>query len=62
MPICDHRFGARVNRTQTEYKDMTTLYTRTWDLKEPLSDTEVNEFWRLCVDELLPACEKIDGS
>ncbi len=41
---------------------MTTLYTRTWDLKESLSDTEVNEFWRLCVDELLPACEKLDGT
>jgi hypothetical protein len=62
MPICDRHFGARVNRTQREDKDMTTLYTRTWDLKESLSDTEVNEFWRLCVDELLPACEKLDGT
>ncbi len=41
---------------------MTTLYTRTWDLKESLSDKEVNAFWRLCVDELLPACEKLDGT
>ena len=41
---------------------MTTLYTRTWDLKESLSDTEVNDFWRFCVDELLPACEKVDGT
>ena len=62
MPICDRRFGARVNPIQREDKDMTTLYTRTWDLKESLSDTEVNEFWRLCVDELLPACEKLDGT
>ena len=41
---------------------MTTLYTRTWDLKESMSDTEVNEFWRLCVDEMIPAVEKIDGT
>ena len=41
---------------------MTTLYTRTWDLKESLSDKEVNAFWRLCVDELIPACEKLDGT
>jgi hypothetical protein len=41
---------------------MTTLYTRTWDLKESLSDKEVTAFWRLCVDELLPACEKLDGT
>ncbi len=41
---------------------MTTLYTRTWDLKESMSDTEVNEFWRLCVDEMIPAVEKLDGT
>ena len=41
---------------------MTTLYTRTWDLKESLSDKEVIEFWRFCVDELVPACEKIEGT
>ncbi len=41
---------------------MTTLYTRTWDLKESLSDIVVTAFWRLCVVELLPACEKLDGT
>ena len=41
---------------------MTTLYTRTCDLKESMSDTEVNEFWRFCVDELIPAVEKLDGT
>ncbi len=41
---------------------MSTLYTRTWDLKDSLSDAEVVEFWRFCVDELVPAGEKIEGS
>ena len=41
---------------------MTTLYTRTWDLKESLSDAEVIEFWRFCVDELVPACQKMEGT
>ncbi len=41
---------------------MTTLYTRTWDLKESLSDAEVVEFWRFCVEELAPACEKVEGT
>ncbi len=41
---------------------MSTLYTRTWDLKESLSDAEVNEFWRFCVDEMVPAVGKIDGT
>ena len=41
---------------------MPTLYTRTWDLDESLSDAEVNDFWRFCVDELIPAVEKIDGT
>ena len=41
---------------------MSTLYTRTFDLKESLSDAEVSDFWRLCVDELVPACEKFDGT
>ncbi len=41
---------------------MSTLYTRTLDLKESLSDAEVVEFWRFCVDELIPACEKHEGT
>ncbi len=41
---------------------MSTLYTRTWDLKESLSDAEVVEFWRFCVDELIPACVKLEGT
>lgn len=41
---------------------MTTLYTRTWDLKESLSDAEVTEFWQFCVDELRPEIEKVEGT
>ena len=41
---------------------MPTLYTRTLDLKESLSDAEVVKFWRFCVDELIPACEKLEGT
>ena len=41
---------------------MTTLYTRSWDLKSSLSDDEVVEFWKFCVDELVPAIEKVPGT
>lgn len=41
---------------------MSTVYTRTFDLKESLTDTEVGEFWSFCVNELKPACDKLDGS
>ncbi len=41
---------------------MPTLYTRTFDLKESLSDQEVQEFWELCMNDLLPAIREMDGS
>lgn len=41
---------------------MTTLYTRRFDLKESLSETEVQDFWKFCVNELIPACEKVEGT
>ena len=41
---------------------MPTLYTRTFDLKESLSDQEVQEFWELCMNDLLPAIRELDGS
>ncbi len=41
---------------------MATLYTRTFNLKDSLSDAEVLEHWRFLTEELIPACEKIPGS
>ena len=41
---------------------MATIYTRTFDLKEGLSDAEASAFWKLCINELLPACEALEGT
>ncbi len=41
---------------------MATLYTRTFDLKGSLGDADVVAFWRFCANELVPACEKLDGT
>ncbi len=41
---------------------MATLYTRTFNLKDSLSDAEVLEHWRFLTEELLPVCEKFPGS
>ncbi len=41
---------------------MSTIYTRTFDLKESLTDAEVGEFWNLCINELVPVCEKLEGT
>ena len=41
---------------------MATLYTRTFNLKDSLSDEEVLEFWRHCVEVMVPAAQKISGT
>ena len=40
---------------------MTTLYTRTFNLKDSLSDQEVLEVWRFTMEEVLPAVQKVPG-
>ena len=41
---------------------MTTLYIRTFDLKDSLSDAEVLEHWRVLTGEVMPACQKMTGT
>ena len=41
---------------------MATLYTRTFNLKDSLSDEEVLEFWRHYMEEIVPAAQNIPGS
>ena len=41
---------------------MATLYTRTFNLKDSLSDTEVLEHWRILTQELIPICQNFPGS
>ena len=41
---------------------MTTLYTRTFNLKDSLSDAEVLEHWRFLMDEAVPAIQKVSGT
>ena len=41
---------------------MATLYTRTFDLKDSLSDAEVLEHWRLLTEDLIPAIQKFPGT
>ena len=41
---------------------MTTLYTRTFSLKDSLSDTQVIEQWRFLMEELVPAINKFKGT
>lgn len=41
---------------------MTTLYTRTFNLKDSLSDAEVLEHWRFLMDEVVPAIQKVSGT
>ena len=40
---------------------MATTYVRRFNLKDSLSDDEVLAYWRMCMDELMPAVRKIDG-
>ena len=41
---------------------MATLYARTFNLKDSLSDEEVLEFWRLYMEEIAPAAQNISGT
>ncbi len=41
---------------------MATLYTRTFNLKDSLSDADVLEHWRFLTEELIPICQKFPGS
>lgn len=40
---------------------MATTYVRRFNLKDSLSDDEVASYWRMLVDELVPAVMKVDG-
>ena len=37
---------------------MPTLYTRTFNLKDSLSDAEVLDQWRFLMEEVVPACQQ----
>ena len=41
---------------------MTTLYTRTFDLKDSLTDGEVLDQWRFLMEEIVPAAEAVEGT
>ncbi len=41
---------------------MTTLYTRTLNFKDSLSDGEVLEQWRYIMDEVIPAIRNVSGT
>ena len=41
---------------------MATLYVRTLNLKDSLSDAEVVETWRYILDEVIPAIDKVPGT
>jgi hypothetical protein len=40
---------------------MATLYARTFNLKDSLTDEEVLRYWRFCLDEVTPALLKVNG-
>jgi len=40
---------------------MATLYTRTFNLKDALSDAEVLEAWKFTMEEVVPAILKVSG-
>ena len=40
---------------------MPTLYVRKFDLKPSLSDSEVLDFWKLSMNEMMPAMRQIEG-
>ncbi len=41
---------------------MPTLYTRTFDLKDSLSDAEALEHWRFLTEEIIPAIQNFPGT
>lgn len=40
---------------------MATVYVRTFNLKDSLSDAEILEYWRFGLEEATPAIEKVSG-
>lgn len=40
---------------------MPTLYTRTFSLKDSLSDAEVGQYWKFALEEVAPAALKVSG-
>ena len=40
---------------------MATLYTRTFNFKDSLSDAEVLKEWQFLMDEVIPAIQKVSG-
>ena len=40
---------------------MTTLYVRSFNFKDSLSDEEVLDYWKFALEEVAPAIEKIEG-
>ncbi len=41
---------------------MATLYTRTFNFKDSLSDSEVIEYWRYIMDDVIPAIQNVNGT
>lgn len=40
---------------------MSTLYTRTYALKDALTDDDVLSYWRFAMEEVAPACLHVPG-
>jgi hypothetical protein len=40
---------------------MATLYTRTFNLNDSLSEAEVLEVWKFTMEEVIPAVQKVGG-
>lgn len=41
---------------------MATLYTRTFNLKDSLSDGEVVEYWQFLMEDVVPALQQVSGT
>ena len=41
---------------------MTTLYTRTFNLKDSLTDAEVVEYWQFLMNDVVPAIQNVSGT
>lgn len=40
---------------------MATLYTRTFNLRDSLSDAEVLEVWKMTMEQAIPALQNVNG-
>ena len=40
---------------------MPTVYVRTFDLKDSLSDREVHDYWQFLLNEAVPILQKVNG-